>query len=96
MVGRLSYVAIVLITTMSVSPSTLGREDGPAALCFAVIVTRGVRAAGGAPVQAAEPFRRFRQTVRGEYEHALLEAMQVARHRGVRTRDIAVASVFTT
>jgi hypothetical protein len=63
---------------------------------FALIVTRGVRDAGGAPVTASEAFRRFRQLVRGEYKQALLDAIHAARRLGVRERDIAVASVFTT
>ena len=63
---------------------------------FALIVTRGVRDEGGAPVEASEAFRRFRQLVRGEYKQALLNAIHAARHVGVREEDIAVASVFTT
>jgi hypothetical protein len=63
---------------------------------FALIVTRGVRADGGAPVEASEAFRRFRQIVRGEYKQALLDAIHAARRVGVREQDIAVASVFTT
>lgn len=63
---------------------------------FAMIVTRGVRDEGGAPVEASGAFRRFRQIVRGEYKQALLDAIHAARRVGVRERDIAVASVFTT
>jgi hypothetical protein len=63
---------------------------------YAMIVTRGVRDASGAPVEATESFRRFRQTVRGEYKHALLEAIDAARHAGIPEREIAAASVFTT
>jgi virulence factor lipase-like protein len=63
---------------------------------FALIVTRGVRDDGGAPVEASEAFRRFRQMVRGEFKQALLEAIHAARRVGVREQDIAVASVFTT
>ena len=63
---------------------------------FALIVTRGVRDEGGAPVEASEAFRRFRQIVRGEYKQALLDAIHAARRVGVREQDIAVASVFTT
>ena len=63
---------------------------------FALIVTRGVRDDGGAPVQASEAFQRFRQIVRGEYKQGLLDAIYAARHTGVREEDIAVASVFTT
>lgn len=63
---------------------------------YALIVTRGVHDASGAPVEATEAFRRFRQTVRGEYKHALLEAIHAARRIGVREDDIAGASVFTT
>ena len=63
---------------------------------FALIVTRGVRDEGGAPVEASEAFRRFRQIVDGEYKQALLDAIHAARRLGVREQDIAVASVFTT
>jgi hypothetical protein len=63
---------------------------------FALIVTRGVRDEGGAPVEASEAFRRFRQIVRGEYKQALLDAIHAARRVGVHEQDIAVASVFTT
>jgi hypothetical protein len=63
---------------------------------YALIVTNGLRGTSGAMVEATEPFRRFRQTVRGTYKQALLEAIQAARHLGVREADIAVASVFTT
>src|SRR5215813_1017942 len=62
---------------------------------YALIVTRGVRDVSGDPVEAAEAFRRFRQTVRGKYKRALLEAIHAARRIGIRD-DIAVASVFTT
>ena len=63
---------------------------------FALIVTSGVRDQGGARVGASEAFRRFRQSVRGEYKQALLDAVHAARRVGVHERDIAVASVFTT
>lgn len=63
---------------------------------FALIVTRSVRDDGGAPVEASEAFRRFRQIVRGEYKQALLDAIHAARRVGVHEQDIAVASVFTT
>jgi hypothetical protein len=63
---------------------------------FALIVTRGVRGEGGAPVEAGEAFRRFRHIVRGEYKQDLLEAIHAARRVGVREEDVAVASVFTT
>jgi hypothetical protein len=63
---------------------------------YAVIVTNGLRDVGGRPVEATKAFRRFRQTVRGEYKQVLLEAIQAARRIGVREGDIAVASVYTT
>ena len=62
---------------------------------YALIVTRRARH-GGAPVEASEAFRRFRQIVRGESKQALLDAIHAARRVGVREQDIAVASVFTT
>ncbi len=63
---------------------------------FALIVTNGIRDADGDPVQASPEFRRFRQTVHGEYKRELLDAIHVARRLGVRERDIVTASVFTT
>ena len=63
---------------------------------YAIIVTNGVRDTAGRPVEASEAFRRFRQTVRGEYKQALLEAIHAARRLGVRERDIVTASVYTT
>jgi hypothetical protein len=63
---------------------------------YALIVTRRLHDVFGVPVQTSEEFRRFRQTVRGDYKHALLEAIQAARQVGVREEDMVVASVFTT
>ena len=47
-------------------------------------------------MRASRAFRRFRHIVRGGYKQALLDAIHAARRLGVRERDIAVASVFTT
>jgi hypothetical protein len=63
---------------------------------YGLIVTRGVRDVSGAPVEATEAFRQFRQTVGGNYKQALLDAIHAARSLGVREDDIGVASVFTT
>ena len=63
---------------------------------YALIVTTGLRDAAGQPVQAIEAFRRFRQTVRGKYQNALLEAIHAARRLGVLERHIVTASVYTT
>ena len=63
---------------------------------YALIVTNGLQDPAGRAVEASEAFRRFRQTVRGEYKQALLEAIHAARRLGVRERDIVVASVYTT
>ena len=63
---------------------------------YALIVTTGVRDAGGLPVGAAGTFRRFRQSVRHPYKEALLDAVYAARRLGVREAQIAAASVFTT
>lgn len=63
---------------------------------YALIVTRAVRDASGAPIGVTEAFQRFRQTERGDYKHALLEAVHAARLAGVREEEIAMASVFTT
>ncbi len=63
---------------------------------YALIVTRGVRDESGDPVEADETFRRFRESVSGEYKHALLDAIHAARLIGVREEDVVTASVFTT
>ena len=63
---------------------------------YALIVTRRVRDESGSPVEASEAFRHFRHTVRGEYKHALLDAIHAARRIGVHERDVVTASVFTT
>jgi hypothetical protein len=63
---------------------------------YALIVTRGMRDRSGDPVEPADTFRRFRQTVRGRYKQSLLDAIHAARRIGVRESDIATASVFTT
>ena len=63
---------------------------------YALIVTNGLRDAHGRPVEASDAFCRFRRTVRGEYKHALLEAIHAAWRLGVREGDIVAASVFTT
>jgi hypothetical protein len=63
---------------------------------YALIMTDELHSADGSKVEASETFRRFRHDVRGEYRHELLDAIQAARHLGVREDDIVAASVFTT
>jgi hypothetical protein len=63
---------------------------------YGVIVTNRLRDGQGRPVEASKTFRRFRETVRGEYKQALLEAIHAARRIGVRENEIVAASVFTT
>jgi hypothetical protein len=63
---------------------------------YALIVTTGIRDASHARIKAPDSFRAFRQTVRGPYKRALLEAIHAARHLGVGEDEIAAASVFTT
>ena len=63
---------------------------------YALIVTRRVRDESGDPVEADETFRRFRESVSGEYKQALLEAIHAARRLGIREQDVVTASVFTT
>src|SRR5262249_54027238 len=62
---------------------------------FALIVTNGIRDAGGDPVEASPEFRRFRQTVPQPYKRELLDAIHEARRLGVRERDIVAARGFT-
>lgn len=63
---------------------------------YALIATSRLRDSSGAALQPSESFLRFRQTVRGEYKNALLEAIHFARRAGIREDEIVVASVFTT
>jgi hypothetical protein len=63
---------------------------------YALIVTRGVRDASGAPIAAAAGFERFRRTAGRPYRKALLDALHTARRAGVPSHHVAVASVFTT
>ena len=63
---------------------------------FALIVTRGIRDANGAAIEASNAFRRFRAEVRQDYKQDLLDGLRAAREAGVSERDIAAASVFTT
>jgi dienelactone hydrolase len=63
---------------------------------YALVVTQGVLDLQGQPVRATGAFREFRQTVRGDYKQALLDAIHAARRAGVRETDIVAASTFTT
>jgi hypothetical protein len=63
---------------------------------YALLVTRDVRSSTGQSVQASEAFVNFRQTVAGDYQRELLDAMSAARHIEIAERDVVVASVFTT
>jgi hypothetical protein len=63
---------------------------------YALIVTNGIHDINGHSVEASESFQRFRQEVRGDYKHDLLDAIHAAHHLGVREGDIVTASVFTT
>jgi len=63
---------------------------------YALIVTDRVRDTERKPVEASETFRRFRQTIRGEYKQALVDAIHAVRAFGLRERDIVSASIFTT
>ena len=60
---------------------------------YGLIATNRLRDAQGRPVEASQTFRRFRQTVRGEYKQALLEAIHAARRIGVCENEIVAASV---
>ena len=61
-----------------------------------MIVTNRLRDGQGRPVEASQKFRRFRQTVRGDYQQALLGAIHPAQRIAVRENEIVTASVFTT
>jgi hypothetical protein len=63
---------------------------------YALIVTNGIHDTHGDPVEATQEFRHFRQTIHGQYQHELLNAIHAAHRLGVKERDIVAASVFTT
>jgi dienelactone hydrolase len=63
---------------------------------YALIVTNGIHDANGKPVQASEAFRHFREELKGDDKHDLLDAVKAARQAGVPEKDIVTASVFTT
>jgi len=69
---------------------------------YALVVTRGIRDETGKPVEASERFQHFRHELNfgdqalKDYRGALLEALAAARRAGIRSKDIVVASVFTT
>ena len=69
---------------------------------YALVVTRGIRDDTGKPVEASERFQHFRHELNfgdqalKDYRGALLEALAAARRAGIRSKDIVVASVFTT
>ena len=50
---------------------------------YALIVTRRINDSSGSPVEATEAFLHFRQTVRGPYKQALLDAID-ADHLGLK------------
>jgi hypothetical protein len=63
---------------------------------YALIVTNGIHDADGNPVQASDAFRHFREELKGDDKHDLLDAVKAAREAGVPEKDIVTASVFTT
>src|SRR6185312_363668 len=63
---------------------------------YALILTRGLRARTGAPIEASDGFRRSLENARNEYECELQDAVEAAARLGVRKLDVVAASVFTT
>jgi hypothetical protein len=63
---------------------------------YALIVTNGIQDANGNPVEATEDFQNLQQTVQGQYQADLLDALQAASGLGVLEQSIVTASVFTT
>ena len=63
---------------------------------YALIVTRGVRAASGHAIAAARAFQQFEAPVPWHYRLALLHSILAAGKAGIAPQQIAVASVFTT
>jgi hypothetical protein len=80
-----------VVTTLRVESDELLEQDAR----YALIATRGIRDASGGEVQASDAFRQFRQTIHGEYRHALLGALRAAHEIGVPEKDVVTASVFT-
>jgi pimeloyl-ACP methyl ester carboxylesterase len=63
---------------------------------YAVIVSTGIVDANGLPIGASDEFKHFGRTVPPPYSCELREALRAARRAGVRRKDVAVATVFTT
>lgn len=68
---------------------------------YGLVVTRGVRDAGGRPLRASETFHRFVRWPGGPpalrvYRQALAGLLAALDRRGVKADEVAVASVFTT
>src|SRR5262245_3820183 len=72
---------------------------------YVLIVTRGIRAADGQPVEPSDSFKRFRHDLNfgqagdadlKEYRDDLLGALSAAELAGVKPKDVVTASVFTT
>ena len=72
---------------------------------YVLIVTGRLRDAAGNPINASEPFQRFRHNLNfgqthdpdpKNYRKSLLDALAAAQTAGVQERDIVSASVFTT
>ena len=72
---------------------------------YALVVTRGVKDAGGEPVEPSGAFERFRHDLNygqtddpalKQYRKDLLAALDAARQAGVAEADVVTASVFTT
>jgi hypothetical protein len=67
---------------------------------YALIVTTGLRSAGGDPVQPSSEFARYRRDLAGQefrwYRRALITAEWAARQAGIQHKQLAALSVFTT
>ncbi len=63
---------------------------------YGLIVTSGVKARNGRPVEAGRAFRRFLDDGNGNYRTALVGAVRAAARTGVMENKVVSASVFTT
>jgi hypothetical protein len=59
-------------------------------------VLTGILDANGLPIGASDEFKHFGRTIPPSYACELREALRAARRAGLRRRDVAVATVFTT
>ncbi len=72
---------------------------------YVLLVTSGIHDLSGAPVEASDSFRRFKQDLNNgqdgdaadkKYRKSLIDALELAEQLGIQPKDVVTASVFTT